>query len=57
MAHSAIKALEAELEAELAEALGAAEAAGAVPTEWMFDDVYADTPEFLLEQRALLEPS
>jgi len=39
------------LEHTLSNALAEAEAAGAVPTEWLFDDVYAETPEFLLEQR------
>lgn len=40
-------ALKGELEAALAEA----ETAGKVPTEWMFDDVYAEQPDFLKRQR------
>jgi 2-oxoisovalerate dehydrogenase E1 component alpha subunit len=42
-------------EAELAAALKEAEAAGPVPTDWLFDDVYAERPAFLEEQRAQLE--
>ena len=45
-------ALRAELEKTLTDAQAEAEAAGSVPTEWLFDDVYADMPEFLREQRS-----
>lgn len=48
------EALQGELEEALADALREAEDAGAVPTEWLFDDVYAHLPEFLLEQRETL---
>ncbi|HEX7021761.1 MAG TPA: thiamine pyrophosphate-dependent dehydrogenase E1 component subunit alpha [Trueperaceae bacterium] len=40
--------------AELATAVKEAQAAGKVPTEWMFDDVFADMPRHLQEQRAEL---
>ena len=43
--------LREELETTLADAQADAEAAGAVPAEWLFDDVYAQMPEFLAEQR------
>ncbi len=43
-----------ELEETLATALAEAEAAGPVPSEWMFDDVYAETPEFVRKQRESL---
>ncbi len=46
--------LQQSLKDELAEAAKAAEAAGPVPTEWMFEDVFKETPEHLLEQRELL---
>ena len=39
------------LEQTLSDALAEAEAAGAVSAEWMFEDVYAETPEFLRQQR------
>lgn len=44
-------ALRDELEGALESALEEAEAAGKVPTEWLFDDVYAEQPEFLRRQR------
>lgn len=46
--------LREELEETLATALAEAEAAGPVPSEWMFDDVYAETPEFVRKQRESL---
>jgi 2-oxoisovalerate dehydrogenase E1 component alpha subunit len=45
------ESLRAEVAAELSAAVAAAEAAGAVPVEWMFDDVYAELPDTLAEQR------
>lgn len=47
-------ALRSELAETLGEALAEAEAAGPVPTEWLFEDVYADVPAALQEQRELL---
>lgn len=44
-------ALREELKGRLEAALAEAEAAGKVPTEWLFDDVYAEMPEFLRRQR------
>jgi 2-oxoisovalerate dehydrogenase E1 component alpha subunit len=44
-------ALRAELGAELTGAVEAAEAAGVIPPEWMFDDVYAELPDTLAAQR------
>lgn len=46
--------LRSEVEATLAAALGEAEAAGRVPTEWLFDDVYDELPAALREQRGEL---
>jgi len=43
--------LRAELNAMLSSAIEEAEAAGAPPVEWMFDDVFADMPPHLREQR------
>ena len=43
-----------DIEKTLAQALSEAEASGSIPTEWLFDDVYADVPDFLNEQRKLL---
>lgn len=40
-----------ELKGRLEAALAEAEAAGRVPTEWLFDDVYAEQPDFLERQR------
>ena len=48
------EALREELEQTLSKAQAQAEAAGSVPTEWLFEDVYADLPEFLREQRSEL---
>jgi 2-oxoisovalerate dehydrogenase E1 component alpha subunit len=47
-------ALRKDIEKTLAQALSEAEASGSIPTEWLFDDVYADMPDFLDEQRKLL---
>jgi 2-oxoisovalerate dehydrogenase E1 component alpha subunit len=44
-------ALRKEVDAQLAAAARAAEDAGAPPFAWMFDDVYAETPWHLAEQR------
>jgi len=48
---AARRALEDELSAELDAALAVAEAAPAPPRASLFDDVYAELPEHLLEQR------
>lgn len=40
-----------EINQELADAVKQVEAAGEVPVEWMFDDVYAEMPWHLQEQR------
>jgi 2-oxoisovalerate dehydrogenase E1 component alpha subunit len=45
------EALKLEVRTEVARAAEAAEAAGKAPTEWMFDDVYAELTPNLLEQR------
>lgn len=45
-------ALREEIDAELSAAIKEAEAAGEVPVEWMFDDVFAERTEHLEEQRA-----
>jgi 2-oxoisovalerate dehydrogenase E1 component alpha subunit len=45
------EALRADVSAELTAAIADVEAAGPVPLEWMFDDVYAELPETLLQQR------
>lgn len=42
--------LRGDLEQALSSALAEAEAAGALPTAWLFDDVYAEMPEFLRRQ-------
>jgi len=42
--------LRGDLEGALSSALADAEAAGAPPTEWLFDDVYAEMPGFLRRQ-------
>ncbi|MDZ7708601.1 MAG: thiamine pyrophosphate-dependent dehydrogenase E1 component subunit alpha [Trueperaceae bacterium] len=52
---AAEEALRAEVNASLTEAVHAAESAGGVPFEWMFDDVYATRPWHLDEQRAEAE--
>ena len=44
-------ALRKELGQTLTAAQKEAEAAGSVPTEWLFDDVYGEQPEFLRAQR------
>ena len=44
-------ALRAELKERLEAAQTEAEAAGKVPTEWLFDDVYAELPDSLKRQR------
>ncbi len=49
------EALRRDLGRTLTVALGEAEAAGKIPTEWMFDDVYAEPSAEILEQRELLE--
>jgi len=46
--------LRQELEKTLADAQADAAAAGTVPNEWMFDDVYAEMPDFLARQRESL---
>lgn len=43
--------LREEVDKELAEAVKEAEAAGKIPLEWMFDDVFAERPAFLEAQR------
>jgi 2-oxoisovalerate dehydrogenase E1 component alpha subunit len=43
-----------QIQQELTRAIKAAEAAGPVPTAWMFDDVFAEMPEHLREQRESL---
>ncbi|CAA9572157.1 MAG: Branched-chain alpha-keto acid dehydrogenase, E1 component, alpha subunit [uncultured Truepera sp.] len=48
------RGLRDELGRTLSAALAEAEAAGSVPTEWLFDDVYAEVPDTLLEQRESL---
>ena len=40
-----------EIDEKLSAAVREAEAAGPVPLEWMFDDVYAEVPEHLAKQR------
>lgn len=45
------QALREELQAALSDAAKEAEAAGEVPTEWMFEDVFAEVPPHLQEQR------
>ncbi len=52
---AAEEALRAEANAALSDAALAAEAAGEVPFGWMFDDVYAEAPWHLDEQRAEAE--
>lgn len=47
-------AMQQEVDAALAEAAKRAEAAGPPPTEWLFDDVFAEMPWHLLEQRQRL---
>ena len=47
--------LRAEIRAELERGLKEAEEAGAVPPEWMFDDVLAEKPWHLKRQEALLK--
>ncbi len=47
-------ALREDLKAELARAVKEAEAAGDVPAEWMFEDVYDEMPKHLVEQAKLL---
>jgi len=44
-------ALRVELGKTLSTAQAEAEEAGSVPSEWLFDDVYAEQPEFLRAQR------
>lgn len=44
--------LRTELDAQVTEAIAAAEAAGPVPTEAMFEDVFAEMPARLARQRA-----
>ncbi|CAN5859978.1 thiamine pyrophosphate-dependent dehydrogenase E1 component subunit alpha [soil metagenome] len=46
--------LQETIRSELVQAVKDAEAAGKVPVEWMFEDVYKDVPAHLLEQQALL---
>lgn len=46
--------LRAELSEQLTQAAREAEAAGPVPTDWLFDDVYAEPLPHLLAQRAEL---
>ena len=48
------RALREEIGQEIAEALQEAEAAGEVPPEWMFEDVFAEMPWHLRRQRELL---
>ncbi len=43
-----------DLKAELTRAVKEAEAAGKVPTEWMFEGVYDEMPKHLVEQAKLL---
>ncbi len=45
------EAVRAEIDAEFERAAKEAEAAGKVPVEWMFDDVFAELPPHLAEQR------
>ncbi len=52
---AAEEALRAEANAALSDAALEAEAAGEVPFAWMFDDVYAEMPWHLGEQRAEAE--
>ena len=47
-------ALRKELEKTLTAAQAEAEAAGKVPAAWLFDDVYAEQPDFLREQQGEL---
>ncbi len=47
--------LRQELAATMTAVIAEVEAAGAVPVEWMFDDVYAELPAHLLEQRQSLD--
>lgn len=49
------RAARSEIDERLAAAAKEAEAAGPVPLEWMFEDVYADVPWHLREQRGELE--
>ena len=46
--------LREDLKAELTRAVKEAEAAGDIPTAWMFEDVYEETPKHLVEQAKLL---
>ncbi|WP_038049716.1 thiamine pyrophosphate-dependent dehydrogenase E1 component subunit alpha [Thermus caliditerrae] len=46
--------LKAEIRAELERGLKEAEEAGAVPAEWMLEDVFAEKPWHLVRQEALL---
>ena len=46
--------LQKTIKAELSAAVKEAEAAGKVPLEWMFEDVYAEMPDHLKAQKALL---
>lgn len=48
------RALREEIGQEIAKALQEAEAAGEVPPEWMFEDVFAEMPWHLRRQRELL---
>ncbi|MDZ7800909.1 MAG: thiamine pyrophosphate-dependent dehydrogenase E1 component subunit alpha [Trueperaceae bacterium] len=50
------EALRSEVQARLAAAVKEADASGAVPFGWMFEDVYAETPAHLAAQRADTEP-
>lgn len=43
--------LRARVNQELTDVIARVEAAGSVPVEWMFDDVYAELPDHLREQR------
>jgi 2-oxoisovalerate dehydrogenase E1 component alpha subunit len=45
------QALREQLEQDIRRAARDAEAAGIIPSEWMFEDVFADTPWHLREQR------
>lgn len=45
------QALRDEINAELSAAVKEAEAAGDTPDAWMFEDVFADTPAHLVDQR------
>lgn len=47
--------LQADIKQAQAEAIRIANAAGSVPTSWMFDDVYAEIPPHLIEQRREIE--